>query len=123
MAGQQRPRWHHGSFRRIIGSVLTGVAFVDHVLRRSLIEALKARGWSYHAAERAAEFVAGLPREGDGEWKVWPSVDAKGPDLYRVARRVNAVTVYDSPVEGRARDVSDALNEIERHGPDAAGSP
>src|SRR5712692_9285989 len=79
--------------------------------------------WSYHAAERAAEFVAGLPREGDGEWKVWPSVDAKGPNLYRVARRVNAVSVYDSPVEGRARDVSDALNEIERHGPDAAGCP
>ncbi len=95
---------------------------MDHVLRRSLIEALKARGWSYHAAERAAEFVAGLSREGDGEWKAWRSGNAMGSDHYRVARRENGVSVYDSPVEARARDVASALNELERHDSDATGT-
>ena len=95
---------------------------VDDVLRRNLIEALKSRSWTYHAAERAASFVAGLYQEGASEWKVWPS-EERGPDHYRVARSVKAPTVYGSPVEGRARDVADALNEIERHGSDATGIP
>ena len=95
---------------------------MDHVLRRSLIAALKARGWSYHAAERAAEFAAGLPREGDGEWKVWPSGNVMGSDQFRVARRDNVVSVYDSPVEARAREVTSALNELEGHDSDATGT-
>ncbi len=45
----------------------------------------------------------------------------KGPDLYRVARRVNPVCVYDSPEEARARDVAGALNELEQHNSDATG--
>lgn len=67
-------------------------------------------------------FVAGLPREGDGEWKVWPSRDAMGPDHYRVARRENAVPVYDSPVEARAREVADALNGLAGDDSDATGT-
>jgi hypothetical protein len=95
---------------------------VEDVFRSRLIEALKSRSWTYHAAERAASFVASLYQEGGSEWKVWPS-EAREPDLYRVAGSANADSVYDSRVEGRARDVADALNEIERHGSDATGIP
>ena len=95
---------------------------MDDVLRRNLIEALKSRSWTYHAAERAASFVEGLYQDGESEWKVWPS-EASGHDHYGVARSAKAPSVYDSPVEGRARDVADALNAIERHGSDATGIP
>ena len=97
---------------------------MDHVLRRSLIEALKNRDWTHLDAERAAAFTAGLYQSGGGECKVWPTGNPTGPDHYRVARREsNAISVYDAPQEGRARDVANALNELERHGPDATGTP
>jgi hypothetical protein len=46
-----------------------------------------------------------------------------GPDLYRVDRDEDAISVYDSPIQGRALDVASVLNEFERHGPDATGWP
>jgi hypothetical protein len=95
---------------------------VDDILRRKLINALKNRRWTLLDAERAAAFVAGLDQAGEGEWKVWPS-ETKGLSHYRVARRASALSVYDSPQEGRARDVSNALNEIERDDSDATGTP
>jgi hypothetical protein len=96
---------------------------VDDILRRKLIEALKNSGWAQLDAERTATFAAGLYQAGAGEWKIWPSGNATGPDHYRVARRATALSVYDSPLEGRARDVASALNEIERSGSDATGTP
>jgi hypothetical protein len=95
---------------------------VDDILRRNLIKALEARGWSYHAAERAAVFVSGNYQTGEGEWRVWPSGNAAGPDHYRVGRRESAVPVYDSPLEGHTRDVANALNELERSNSDATGT-
>ncbi len=96
---------------------------MDDVLRRNLIEALKSRSWTYHAAERAASFVAGLYQDEESEWKVWRTQVADDPSFFRVARQESAVSVFDSLVEGRARDVANALNELERHGADATGIP
>lgn len=96
---------------------------MDDILRRRLIHALKDRRWSSVDAERAATGVAELYRAEAGEWWVWPSRNARGPDLYRVARDEDANSVYDSPVQKRALDVVGALNELERHGPDATGWP
>ncbi len=49
-----------------------------------------------------------------GEWKVvlW-EVAGGEQNVYLVARQVNGPSVFDSPVEVRARDVASALNEIE----------
>lgn len=96
---------------------------MDDILRRNLIEMLKNLGWAHLDSERAAAFAAALYQAGGGEWKVWPSGNTTGPDQYRVAHRASAPSVYDSPMEGRARDVADALNEVERHGSDATGIP
>jgi len=95
---------------------------VDQILRRSLIEALKSRGWTHLDAERAADGVATFYEDGEGEWKVRLSKVAGDPELYRVSRREEEVSVYDSPLEGRARDVASALNELERHNSDATGT-
>jgi hypothetical protein len=94
---------------------------VDHTLRRSLIEALKSRSWTHLDAERAAEGIAGLYEAREGEWQVRLSKIAGEPDLYLVSRNVNEVSVFDSPLEGRARDVASALNEFEGHDSDATG--
>ena len=96
---------------------------MDDDLRLRLIEALKNRRWSNLDAERIAAFVAGLHKNGEGEWQVWRSGSAARADHYRVARSEAAVPVYDSPVMGRTLDVANALNEIERHGADATGTP
>lgn len=96
---------------------------MDDILCRRLIHALKDRRWSSLDAERAATGVAELYRAEAGEWWAWPSRNARGPDLYRVARDEDANSVYDSPVQKRALDVVGALNELERHGPDATGWP
>src|SRR5712692_1336829 len=122
MAGQQQPRWHHGSFRRMIGSVLTGVAFVDHVLRRSLIDALKDRGWTHLEAERASEYAGEFYQRAGGTWEVWCGQAADDPDYYRVARHGSDASVYKAMLEGRARDVARALNELEGHDSDATGT-
>jgi len=95
---------------------------VDPDLRRNLVEALKSRRWTHLDAERAAESIAVVYQAGEGEWKVWPSGNAMEPDRYRVARREPLVSVYDSPLEGRARDVAGALNELEGHDSDATGT-
>ncbi len=94
---------------------------MDDILRRNLLKALKNRRWTSLDAERAATFVAGLHQAEEGEWMVWPS-ETKGLSHYRVARRADALSVYDSPQEGRAGDVAHALNEIERNDSDAAGT-
>jgi len=95
---------------------------VDHTLRRRLIEALKARSWTYLDTERAAEGIAGLYEDGEGEWRVRLSKVTDELDLYLVARNENEVSVFDSPLEGRARDVASALNELEGHDSDATGT-
>lgn len=96
---------------------------MDHTLRRGLIEALQSRGWTHLDAERAAAGVAGLSESGTGEWKSWLSKVAGETDLYRVARNANDISVFDSPLEGRALDVAGALNELEGHDADATGTP
>lgn len=57
------------------------------------------------------------------EWRIWPGQAAGDPSYFRVARQESAVPVFGSLVEGRARDVANALNEIERPGSDATGIP
>lgn len=94
---------------------------MDDDLRLNLIEALKNRRWTPLDAERTAAFVAGLYKEGEGEWKVWPSGRAAG-DHYGVARSEAVASAYDSPFKERARDVANALNEIERRQSDATGT-
>ena len=96
---------------------------MDHDLRRSLIEALKNRRWTHLDAERAADSVAAFYQSTGGAWQVWRSKAADDPDSHRVARRENEVTVYKSLFEERARDVANALNEIEAHDSDATGTP
>jgi len=99
------------------------VQHVDDIFRRRLIHALKNRRWESLDAERAAAGAAGLYRDGDMDWRVWPGQAAGDPSYFRVARQESAVPVFGSLVEGRARDVANALNELERHGPDAPGWP
>ena len=96
---------------------------VDDILRRRLIHALKDRRWANLDAERAAARIAELYHSEAGEWGAWPRKNAMGPDLYRVARDEAAMSVYDSPIQGRALDVASVLNEFERHGADATGWP
>jgi len=95
---------------------------VDDIFRHNLLKALKNRRWTSLDAERTATFVAGLYQAEEGEWVVWPS-ETKGLRHFRVARHAGALSVYDSPQEGRARDVAHALNEIERNDSDATGTP
>ena len=95
---------------------------MDPVLRRMLIEGLRTRGWTHLDGERAAESVAGLYQDGAAEWGVWLSKVAGEPDVYRVARGGNVISFYDSPLEGRARDVAGALNEVEWKDSDATGT-
>jgi hypothetical protein len=94
---------------------------VDPDLRRNLIEALENRHWTHLDAERAAAGVASFYQAAEGEWMVWPTGNAVKPDLYRVARRADEASVYDSPQKGRAGDVANAMNELERHGSNATG--
>ena len=96
---------------------------VDYILRRRLIHALKDRRWSSLEAERAAAGIAELCHAEAGEWWAWPSRSVMGPDLYRVARDEDAISVYDSPIKERVLDVVGALNELDRHGSDATGIP
>jgi hypothetical protein len=96
---------------------------VDDILRRRLIHALKDRRWSSLDAERAAASIAELYHAEAGEWWAWPSRNAMGLDSYRVARDEDAISVYDSPIQGRALDVAGVLNEFERHGSGATGWP
>jgi hypothetical protein len=99
------------------------ISRVDDILRRRLIHALEDRRWASLDAERAAAAAAGLFQDGDGEWKVWRSQAGGDPSIFRVARQESAVSVFDSLVEGRARDVANALNELEPHGSDPTSAP
>ena len=90
---------------------------MDHDLRRRIIEALTSRSWEAGDAERAATRIEALyEREAPKaeEWKVllWEVAGGEG-SVFLVARRVNGRSVFDSPLEMRARDVASALNEIE----------
>ncbi len=96
---------------------------MDDILCRRLIHALKNHRWASIDAERAATGAAGLYQDGDMDWRVWRSQATGDPSFFRVARQESAVSVFDSLVEGRARDVANALNEVERHGSDATGIP
>ena len=65
-------------------------------------------------AEQVAKRVEALYELEAGEWKVvlW-EVAGGEQSLYLVARKVNGPSVFDSALEGLARDVATALNEIE----------
>jgi hypothetical protein len=85
----------------------------DHALRRSLIAALKSRHWMHLDAEWAAEAIGRFYGSGHGEWQVRLSKVPGEFDLYLVIRSMNGAPVFDSHLEGRARDVAGALNELE----------
>jgi hypothetical protein len=87
---------------------------VDHDVRRKLIELLKSRSWTPLDAEQVAIRIEALYELEAGEWKVvlWEIAGGE-QNLYLVARKVNGPSVFDSPLEGRARDVASALNQIE----------
>ena len=87
---------------------------MDHGFRRRLIAALESRSWEPQDAERAAIRIEAFYALEAEEWKVllWEVAGGEG-SLFLVARRVNGPSVFDSPLEVRARDVANALNEIE----------
>ena len=87
---------------------------MDHDVRRKLIELLKSRSWTPLDAEQVAIRIEALYELEAGEWKVvlWEIAGGE-QNLYLVARKVNGPSVFDSPLEGRARDVASALNQIE----------
>lgn len=87
---------------------------MDHDVRRELIELLKSRSWTPLDAEQVAIRIEALYELEAGEWKVvlWEIAGGE-QNLYLVARKVNGPSVFDSPLEGRARDVASALNQIE----------
>ena len=87
---------------------------MDQDVRSKLIESLKTRSWTHLDAERVAIRIEALYGLEDGEWKVvlWEIAGGE-QNLYLVARKVNGQAVFDSPLEGRARDVASALNEAE----------
>ena len=95
---------------------------MDHVLRRALIEALKNRAWTHLEAERAAEYAGEFYQRASGAWEVWCGQAADDPDYYRVARHEGDASVYKSLLEGRARDVASALNQLEGHDSGATGT-
>jgi hypothetical protein len=87
---------------------------MDQDLRRRLILALESRRWEPQDAERAATRIEAFYALEAEEWKVllWEVAGGEG-SVFLVARRVNGPSVFDSPLEMRARDVASALNEIE----------
>jgi hypothetical protein len=89
-----------------------------------LTESLTARSWTPLDAEQVAKRIEALYELDAGEWKVvlW-EVAGGEQSVYLVARRVNGPSVFDSPIEARARDVAGALNELEGHSADATGTP
>ena len=96
---------------------------MDDTLRRKVIDALQLRRWTQLDAERAADSVVGIYQAGPGEWRVWRSGKMVGQDIYRVARPGDPVSVYNSPLEERAREVADVLNELQGHTRAAPGAP
>ena len=87
---------------------------MDHAVRDRLIEALKSRTWTPADAEQVAARIEALYEREAGEWKVvlWEIAGGE-QNVYLVARKVNGTSVFDSPLQGRARDVAGALNEAE----------
>ncbi len=93
-------------------SVLSGGS-VDHALRLKLVDALQNRRWAHLDAERVATGVADGYQSGTGLWQVWRSQVGHDPPQYHVARKEHGGSVYEGFLVGRARDVADALNDIE----------
>ena len=87
---------------------------MDSEVRRKLIASLTSRDWTPPDAERAATRIDAFYELEAGEWKVvlW-EVAGGEQNLYLVTRQVNGRSVFDSPLDIRARDVARALNEIE----------
>lgn len=90
---------------------------VDQDVRNKLIESLKSRGWTPLDAEQVVTRVEALYQRESGEWKVllW-EVAGGEQNVYLVAREVKGQSVFDSPLQSRARDVASALNEAEAPG-------
>ncbi len=90
---------------------------VDQDVRHKLIESLKSRGWTPLDAEQVATRVEALYQREAGEWKVLLWEIAGGEqNVYLVAREVKGQSVFDSPLQSRARDVASVLNELEAAG-------
>ncbi len=87
------------------------------------VEAFESRGWKQLDANLAAESIASFYEAGAGDWTVRQNEVSGDPPFYHVARRGDEVHIYVTLLEGRARDVANALNEIERRGPDATANP
>ena len=87
---------------------------MDPDVRHKLIESLIARSWTPLDAEQVAIRIETLYQLEAGEWKVvlWELAGGE-QSLYLVARKVNGPSVFDSPLQARARDVASALNELE----------
>ncbi len=87
---------------------------MDPDVRAKLIESLKARSWTDTDAEQVAGRVEALYEREAGEWKVvlWEIAGGE-QNVYIVSRKVDGPSVFDSPLQARARDVAGALNEIE----------
>ena len=87
---------------------------MDPDVRHKLIASLEARSWTPLDAEQVAMRIESLYELEAGEWKVvlW-EVAGGEQSLYLVARKVNGPSVFDSPLQARARDVASALNELE----------
>ena len=87
---------------------------MDPEVRRQLIASLTSRNWTPLDAERSAIRIESLYEREAGECKVvlWEIAGGE-QNLYLVTRTVNGRSVFDSPLEVRARDVASALNEIE----------
>lgn len=90
---------------------------MDQDVRSNLIESLKSRGWTPLDAEQVVTRVEALYKREAGEWKVLLWEIAGGEQsVYLVAREVNGSSVFDSPLQSRARDVASVLNEVEASG-------
>lgn len=87
---------------------------MDQDVRRKLIDSLISRSWTPTDAEQVTARIEAVYAREAGEWKVvlW-EVAGGEQSLYLVAREVDGQSVFDSPLQARARDVASALNEVE----------
>ena len=90
---------------------------MTQLVRQRLIEALQSRSWTAQDAELVATRVEKQYQRATGAWKVvlW-EVAGGEQSVFLVARNVDGTSVFDSPLQTRAWDVANALNEIETSG-------